>query len=125
MTTTLTLPPTELFPQRVLTVVRTDHGHGPLTMTLELRESHPPPDGTVRSEFFVDELKAVRNPGDRNLRFRRRHMTREEITCIAADPREFPDCSCKKFIENAWCPHVEIALALQAENLLSARKPKG
>ena len=118
MTTTVVLTPTQMYPTRRATLIRTDRG-GLLEGAIEINECHKAPNGSLVSRFTVHEQKqAVVTPGDRVFRLKRPNCTNTDFVCLPADPREFPMCNCAKWVENAWCLHVDVMRALQAENLL-------
>lgn len=117
MSVTVKLTPTKAYPERVVTFVRADE-RGAVSGALEVVQRHPPPDGSLLSRFALTEVRAAGNPGDRTFSLRRPNFVNGDLVCLPADPREFPTCTCGKWAAAAWCVHVEVVRALQAENLL-------
>ena len=123
MTSTVKMEPTPVFPVRVATLVRVDSGRGPVQGALEIREEHPPPAGAVVSRYTLHEKTRPGVPGDRMFCLSRPNFAcPDDWECLPPDRREFPFCTCKRWREKAWCIHVEVVRALQAENSLLAGK---
>jgi hypothetical protein len=112
VTTTVRLEPTKMYPDRQATMVRTDRGEL-VEAAVEVRQQHPPPDGRTVVRFAVYEDRLPGAPGDRHFVCRRPGFVEQELTVLPTDPREYPMCSCRKFVENAWCLHVEALRAFQ------------